>query len=741
MQKAKLRKVQRRRIWKRWGRRLVRIVLGLIVVALLTWLFPTRKTQEFSDLKEGMISDREIIAPFDFPVRKSETELARDRKEARKRVPLLLRYDEAVETKALAALDTLFADVVRTAGANASGMPETVGAKSREWKLFEPTVRFLLQIGAKWSEAETFKQVCKNILTDLYDVGVVQDKKHIERESGGKITVVKGEQENQVPLSKVRDLTQAKEVLSERIRQVWSDEEKVNACYEIATSFLSPNLIFDKAETERRKREAANMVGMYKGMKLKNYRILDSHELITSEHIDILRSLDRANTERKLQEQVWLRYLLPLDRALVSAALLALLVGYLYVFRRKIYEKEGLLVLLSILLVLPASVASYATQHGEISEFLIPVALSAMLATVLLDAEVALILTVAIALLVGAISGYFGIVLIALLCGTAAVYMVRNVRHRHQFYWAMVLLPLFYALTTAATELLRLGKLEGVQQGIFWGAVNGFTSSVLTIGLLPIFETVFGITTNLTLLELSDLNRPLLRDLALRAPGTHHHTIVVGTLSETAAEAIGANPLLARVGAYYHDIGKMTKPEYFSENQTSIRNPHDRLTPTMSALIVISHVKEGLEIADRYGLPPTVSDFIPQHHGTSIIPFFYHRAMEKGEKVEESSFRYPGPRPKTKEAAAVMLADSAEAAVRSLEERTPSRVKGMVRSVIEGKLKDGQLDECDLTLHDLSRIEESFIPILMGVGHARVTYPEEAEKKKEKGKRKKEKGK
>ena len=734
MQKAKRRKVRRRRIWKRWGRPVVRIVLGLIVVVLLTWLFPTRKTQEFSDLKEGMISDREVIAPFDFPVRKRETQLARDREEARERVPPLLRYDATVQAKALADLDALFADVARTAKSDASGMPETIGAKIREWKLYERTAYFLLRIGAERREAETFMQVCKTVLGDLYDVGVMQDKKGIGNASEGMVTIAQGEQERRMPLSEIRDLTQAKEVLSERIPQIWSDEKKINACYEVATSFLSPNLIHDKAETERRKREAANMVGMFKRMIRKDERILDNHEPITSEHIDILRSLDRANAEKKLQEQVWLRYLLPLDRALVSAALLALLIGYLYVFRRNIYEKESLLVLLSILLVVPVSVASYATQHEGISEFLIPVALSAMLATVLLDAEVALILTVVIALSVGAISGYFGMVLIALLCGAAAVYMARNVRHRHQFYWAMILLPLCYALTIAATELLRLGKLEGIQVDIGWGAVNGFTSSVLTIGLLPIFETVFGITTNVTLLELSDLNRPLLRELALRTPGTHHHTIVVGTLSETAAEAIGANPLMARVGAYYHDIGKMTKPEYFAENQTGMRNPHDRLTPTMSALIVISHVKDGLEMADRYGLPPMVRDFIPQHHGTAIIPFFYHRALEKGEKVEEVSFRYPGPRPKTKEAAVVMLADSAEAAVRSLPERTPSRVKGMVRTVMEGKLKDGQLDECDLTLHDLSRIEDSFVPILMGVGHARVTYPEETGAKKRKGK-------
>lgn len=733
MQKTKFGKTQRHRNWERRGRMAVRIGLGLLVVGLLTWLFPTRKTQEFSDLKEGMISDREVIAPFDFWIRKSAAELARDREEARNRVPPVLRYDKAVEGSALADLDSLFADVVRTAKSDALGTPETIGAKNRARNLFEPTVHFLLRISAKRREAGIFVYVCKKILGELYHVGMLPEKKDLEIESDEMVTVVRETRETQIPLSEVMDRTQAKEVLSERIRQEAFGEEEINACYEVAVSFLSPNLMYDSAETQRRKQEAANSVGLYKGMIQKGRRVLDSHEQITPEQMDILHSLDRANAEKKIEEQTWLRYLLPLDRALISAALVALLIGYLYAFRRSIYDKNGLLILLSILLFFPTSVASYATQYGGISEFLIPVALSAMLATVLLDAEVALMLTMVSALLTGAISGYFGVVLIALLCGAGSVYMVRHIRHRHQFYRAMVLLPLCYALTTAATELLRLGELEGLQRGLFWGAVNGFTSSVLTIGLLPVFETVFGITTNLTLLELSDLNRPLLRELALRAPGTHHHTIVVGTLAETASEAIGANPLLARVGAYYHDIGKMTKSEYFVENQTSGRNPHDRLTPTMSALIVLSHVKEGLEMAERHGLPPVVADFIPQHHGTAITPFFYHRALEGGERVEEASFRYPGPRPKTKEAAVLMLADSAEAAVRSIEERSPSRVKGMVRSVVQGKLKEGQLDDCDLTLHDLSRIEESFIPILMGVGHARVTYPQGTGKKKKMG--------
>ncbi|RKY69641.1 MAG: hypothetical protein DRP97_05110, partial [Candidatus Latescibacterota bacterium] len=325
MQKTKFGQTQRHRNWERKGRMAVRIGLGLFVVGLLTWLFPTRKTQEFSDLKEGMISDREVIAPFDFPIRKSAAELTRDREDARNRVPPVLRYDKTVKERALADLDSLFADVIRTAKSGALGTPEAFRAKNRARKLYEPTVRFLLRIGAKRHEAGIFADVCKKILGELYDVGMLQDKKDLKIEPESMVTIVKETRETQLPLSEVMDRTQAKEVLSKRIRQEMSDEEEISACYEVAASFLSPNLMYDGAETQRRKREAANRVGLYKGMIYKNYRILDSHEQITPEQMDILHSLDRAIAEKKLEEQSWLRYLLPLDRALISAALLALL--------------------------------------------------------------------------------------------------------------------------------------------------------------------------------------------------------------------------------------------------------------------------------------------------------------------------------------------------------------------------------------------------------------------------------
>ena len=262
-----------------------------------------------------------------------------------------------------------------------------------------------------------------------------------------------------------------------------------------------------------------------------------------------------------------------------------------------------------------------------------------------------------------------------------------------------------------------------------YGLFNGFISPILTIGLLPIFESIFDVSTDITLLELSDLNRPLLKRLALEAPGTYHHSIIVANLAEAAAKAIGANVLLARVGAYYHDIGKIEKPEYFVENQTGAKNKHEKLVPSMSALILESHVKEGVEMAVEANLPKRIIDFIQEHHGTTLMSYFYNKALEQGATQElMDEYRYPGPKPRSKETAIVMLADAVEAASRTLDDPKPSRMKSLIKKIIDSKLQAGELADSNLTFRELFAIQQSFLPVLISVFHPRVEYPEPVEK-------------
>ncbi len=262
---------------------------------------------------------------------------------------------------------------------------------------------------------------------------------------------------------------------------------------------------------------------------------------------------------------------------------------------------------------------------------------------------------------------------------------------------------------------------------------NGLLSGMLLLVILPALEKLFGIPTDLGLLELTDMNQPALRKLAMEAPGTYHHSLRVGTLSEKAAEAIGANPLLARVGSYYHDIGKTTKPQYFIENSSGGENPHDRLPSNMSKLILIGHVRDGLELAQQYGLPEWIEDFIEQHHGTSVTEYFFAKQvqsrLQKGEEpdVETADFRYPGPLPSTPEIGICMLADSVEATSRSLDEPSPTKIEGMVERVIEKKIEDGQLDESGLTMGDVRTIRRTFVEVLSGMLHARIKYPDQQE--------------
>lgn len=397
-------------------------------------------------------------------------------------------------------------------------------------------------------------------------------------------------------------------------------------------------------------------------------------------------------------------------------------------------ENHDSLAIISLVTIAMALVIRIVQVRPELSIYLVPVASAGMLITILVNPHLAMVVVLQLSVLVALINRFdFDLFIFTLVGGIAGIYTTRDVRHYRDLVGAGL-----YISGANMAIILMIGLMEQkpfseLRESFLWGIGNGFLSVVLTLAMLPYLEEIFSVTTNIKLLELSDFNQPLLKRLMVEAPGTYHHSIIVGNLVENASQIIGANSLLARVAAYYHDIGKLKNPEYFSENQEALLSKHDDLTTSMSSLVLISHVKEGVDLAMQYKLQRPIINIIEQHHGRSILHYFYHKALEENKtfKVEEEKYRYPGPKPKTREAAIVMLADGVEATSRTVEEPSYERLKNMVDKVINDKFIDGQLNDCNITLVDLQRIAESFAHTLTGIYHTRVEYPKKEWEKSE----------
>jgi len=424
--------------------------------------------------------------------------------------------------------------------------------------------------------------------------------------------------------------------------------------------------------------------------------------------------------------------------ALIVLIGIGIILAYLYQYKRDILRltNRSVLIGLTMFLVLAIgrgviSLNLGGAEFNSLSGMLIPVAWATMSIAILIGVDVALLVAVVLAIFVAilvdpTLSTSFGLQtgIVALFGGFVGVYSVSHLSQRSDLARAGLFVSAVNVLMVSAIALTTGMRLSVWLVGLLLGTVNGVASSFLTVGALHWFESGFRITSSVRLLELSNPNRPLLKRLLMEAPGTYHHSILVGNLAEAAAEAVHADATLVRVGSMYHDIGKLKRPYFFIENQFTQDNPHDKIAPTLSSLIITSHVKDGLELAKENKLPQQLQDIISQHHGDGLVSFFYHKALEENDEVPEEAFHYEGPKPQTKEAALVALADNVEAAVRSMKQPTPGRVEGLIRKIIKDRLNDGQLNQCDLTFQDLDRIAMAFVRVLSGIFHSRVEYPE-----------------
>lgn len=484
------------------------------------------------------------------------------------------------------------------------------------------------------------------------------------------------------------------------------------------------NMFKSDEATENERRRARDQVEEIRI--LKGAKIVDRGESVTVEHISQLQALGLLHTS--------FAYGYYLGLAGLLLCVYAVWGYYLFKLRPDLFANPSRLWLIGVIIILTLAFAKF---FGTILEFpyLIPASMATLLLTIIFDVNLALFFGTSLSLVIAVMTGNeMSVLIVALVGSVVGAYSVTQVNQRSDLTRAGVYIAGANAIVILGLILTGDGMAmtsSSIQRTLIdmaMGVGSGILASVFATGLLPFFEIAFGITTSVRLLELANPNQKPLKRLLLEAPGTYHHSILVGNLAEAAAEVVGADPVLARVGAYYHDLGKLTRPYFFIENQFQGSNPHDKIPPSLSSMILTAHVKAGVELANQYKLPPVIKDIIQQHHGDTLIGFFYHRALsERGNKDQllEDKFRYEGPKPQFKEAGIIMLADCVEAAVRSLAQPNQFRIQSMITKIVQDKLADGQLDECDLTLKDLNMISEAFVRVITGIYHKRIAYPTE----------------
>ena len=511
-----------------------------------------------------------------------------------------------------------------------------------------------------------------------------------------------------------------------------SDTKIKQLAKELTKQFVKPNLFYNPDQTALLKEEAKS--------KVEPIYIKKDEQIVREGQFIDKPTYERLKAAGLLKDtsNAW-----PYAGLFLLVTLLILLL-YFSIERMKpiLHQNNASLLMLFFIFILTfVSIRFVDFINGEsitsTKGYLAPAAFGVMLITLLINMKLAILSGAVFSVFVGLIFNMdqtmifdFRYGFVALIGSTAGAFALGRIRQRSSILKAGFIVALFNFLSIAVVIMLTSQSytLRDVIITLLYGILSGLFSAVLTIGLLPFFETFFGILSPLKLIELSNPNHPLLRKLLIETPGTYHHSVIVGNLAESAAEAIGADGLLARVGSYYHDVGKTKRPTFFIENQLNIVNPHDRVAPHVSKNIIIAHTKDGVDMLKENRIPKPIQDIAMQHHGTSLLKYFYHKALQITDKpIPESEYRYPGPKPQTKEAAIVGIADSVEAAVRSIQNPTNELIEETVRKIIKSKLDDGQLNECDLTLKELEIVSISILETLKGIFHSRIEYPDDKE--------------
>jgi hypothetical protein len=691
-------------------------VLGLALVANVA--FPSSAADVAPLLAPGARADRDIVAPFNFVVNKSEDELQREAEEIAASAKPIYEFRQRANDSAATAMRGFF-DAVDAA---ADQGPQAIIGAGREFgvPLSVPEATYLGRSARR--------RALQTALTSLFErtlqVGVTGPGV-LQVEQSREVIVRKGTTESS--LSRDQVLTFAHYLTRAKALHPDAGSSVGDVLYlKLVRAFFRPTLVPNRLETERRRNELRGSVDPSKYIVRAGDRIVGAREVVTNEAHERLLALHQELLRRGAATTQSVRGLVgPLLRDMLILSIFWVLLVF---YRRETYREQREVALIgglfALVLLDAAAVARFYPEHPEI----IFMPFAAMTMTVLFNGRVSMIAAMILSVVIG-LQPVFHDLPALFLCtvgGVTAALSVRTLRRRSNFYVPVLLIAAGYLVGALALGLASGWPVREIGLRGVWGAVNGLVSAGLTFFLLPVAESVTHITTDLTLLELSDPSRPLLRRLSLEAPGTYAHSVAMANLVEAACNRVGANGLLGRVGCYYHDIGKVNNPQYFVENQTRGVNPHDRLKALQSARIIRAHVTDGLALAAEAGLPDAVAAFIPEHHGTTEITYFLDKAnkTDGGQPVTHDDFVYPGPKPRSMETAIAMIADSVEAALRVLEDLTPQKIEEAIDHIVRTKLNAGQLDQAPMTLQQIDQVKAEFVRVLSGMYHNRIDYPE-----------------
>ncbi len=671
--------VFRMKVGDRVQRALIAMIIYLSVLGLvLSVVMPERHS-----LEAGDVAGVDIEAPKDIVDRAATEKLI---EQARQSVKTIYSRDHTIPVEVKNKIEQFFNKVFEIREQENLSEQEKLDRLMQEVRIQLDHTHLSLCLSVEKEQLDVLRQGVLDVTEQIMSVGVTPDALERARKEAEDFF--------------------AKQQLSQPLR---------NIGYNISDRVIRPNMLPDTEETNKDINAAVNRVEPV--IISKGQNIVSKGQALTSSHIELLKASG-------LLKQGFIDYKLLAGYALLIFIMGLLTALYIKNFRPDIYYNRSHLMLIGAVVILVLFISLGA---NIISGYLAPVAVVSMLITMLLDARIGFMVNVPVALLVALIADNSITVLFMAVIGGLVGSLVTMISHqRRDLLISGLLVGGSNALIIICMGLISgSGILEVIKEGS-WGLLNGGFAAIFTIGTLPAWENLFDIITPLKLLELSNPNQPLLKKLLMEAPGTYHHSVIVGNLAEHAAQQIGANSLLARVGAYYHDVGKIRRPYFFTENQIAMDNPHEKITPSLSTLIITSHVKDGVELAKKHKIPGVIIDIIKQHHGDSVVAYFYHKARqgENPDNVSMDSFRYEGPKPQTREAAIVLLADSVEAAVRSMQDHSPGKIEGLIRKIIKERLESGQLDESDLTLKDLDVIADAFLDILSGIFHQRIEYPD-----------------